>query len=72
MKDKNTSEFIKEFKEETLTDDEKSGFLLRSVQVGAEEIVEYLINDIHFDDYASLLRMACLKGKKIKNLYYFF
>lgn len=66
LKDKNASEFIKQYREDerNMTDDKKCSFLFRAVQLGSEEIVEYMLEETEdiFDDYETLLRMACGKG----------
>lgn len=66
MKERDINEFINKYKlyKEEMSDDKKCSFLLRSVKLGAEEIVEYLINETEsiYNDYITLLEMAYKKG----------
>lgn len=66
LKEKDTSQYIDTYKnyKQDLSNDKKAAFLLRAVQLGCEEIVEYMIQDTMsvFQDYLNLLEIACRKG----------
>lgn len=73
IRHKNTRAFINQYlhKQKNLSNDKKCSFLIRAAQMGADQIVEYMLQETEccVNEYINLLEISCKKG--MYNIYDF-